>query len=162
MKRRYLLFAIGITLIFPILLQAEGACDTAQLKQGIQAQLAAIDEDPIGAIRAIISLATGALFDCSEDPYSVSNAEGAQPVLGPLALSEGFYVVTMVTEGSARVEGVALEGCGKELDGTIHSFSATQAIRGAQNLIDVTSDCVFYLEISKITAPWTLTIEQVK
>lgn len=163
MKRSYLLLAISIILILPVSpLHAENECGASSLNEDIQAQLAGLDEDPIGAFREIIALALGGLRDCSEHEDSFSGLPGAQPVLGPLKVSEGYYIVTMTTEGSAKIESVALEGCGKELDGVIHSFSASQATHGAQNLVEAASDCIFYLELSQITAPWALTIEKVR
>ncbi len=163
MKRSYLLLALSIILLLPVLLlQAETECDVSRLKADIQAQLTALDEDAIGAIRQIISLAVRGLHDCSEETQSFSGRKGAQPVLGPLALAEGLHVVTMTTEGSARIDSVAVEGCGKDLDSVVQNFSVGQGIRGAANLVEVESDCVFYLEFSKITADWTLTIEKVR
>lgn len=162
MKR--LLISLAMTLIFltPASLQAGDVCFGSELKEDLQAQLDTLDMDPLSALRAIIELAAGGLRDCSEASQTFSGLMGAQPVLSPLAVSEGWHIVTMTTDGSARIEGVALEGCGKDLDGVIHSFSGGQGIRGAANFVEVESDCTFYLEFSKITADWTLTIEQVQ
>ena len=160
MRRLFCLIAVAVACSLPVSLQAVDDCDTAKLKEDIQAELDTLEENPIDAIRTIISLAIGGLSDCSADRHSYSGSAGAQPVLGPLAVSEELHIITMTTEGSARVEGVALEGCGKDLDGVIHNFSVGQGIRGAANLVEAESDCVFYLELSKITAPWTLTIEE--
>ena len=162
MKRIIAYTLVAMLLAAASSLQAEGECDTDSLGESIHAQLGLLDEDPIGAFTRIIELALAGLHSCSDDHYTFNNNQGAQPVLGPLSLSEGYYVITMTTEGTARVEGIALEGCGKDLDGTIHNLSATQAIRGAENLVEVESDCTFYLELSKITAPWELTIEKVR
>jgi len=158
MKRLFCFIAAALFVSLSISLQAEAACDAAKLKEDIQAELDMLEEKPIGAIRSIISLAIDGLFDCSDEPTTFEGYEGAQPVLGPVPVSEGLHIITMTTEGSARIDGVALEGCGKELDGLIHNISAGQGIRGAANLVAVESDCIFYLELSKITAPWTLTI----
>ncbi|MDE2635720.1 MAG: hypothetical protein OXI30_05090 [Chloroflexota bacterium] len=158
MKR--LLGCIAAAFIFslPISLQAEAACDAAKLKEGIQAELDTLEKNPVSAFRAIISLAISGVFDCEDEGHSFSDVAGAQPVLGPLAVSEGLHIITLTTEGSARVDGVALEGCGNDLDAVILSFEAGQALRGAANLVKVEGDCVLYLELSRITAPWTLTI----
>ena len=160
MKTLLLCLIIAAIGMLPIWLQADGACETAQLKADIEAQLATLEEDPIGALGAIISLAVGGLTDCSEDRQVYSGDEGAQPVLGPLAIAEGLHILTMTTDGSARVEGVDLEGCGNDVDGLILNFSAGQGIRGASNLVEAEDDCKFYLELSRITAPWTLTIDK--
>lgn len=143
-------------------LQAQADCDAAKLKEDMQAELDALEENPIGVLESIINLALGGLHDCSDESYTYEGFEGAQPVLGPLTVSEGLHIITMTTEGGARIDGVALEGCGKDLDGVIHNISAGQGIRGAANLVEVESDCVFYLELSKITAPWTLTITRAR
>ncbi|MDE2855398.1 MAG: hypothetical protein OXN88_14590 [Chloroflexota bacterium] len=158
MKRLFCFIAAALFVSLSISLQAEAACDAARLKEDIQARLELLDEEPVRAIAEIIDLALGGLHDCSDEPHTYEGFEGAQPVLGPVPVSEGLHIITMTTEGSARIDGVALEGCGKELDGLIHNISAGQGIRGAANLVAVESDCVFYLELSKITAPWTLTI----
>ncbi len=156
--------AIGILVasLFLVTAQtgAQVACDTTAIQTGIQAQLDMLAEEPVSALHAIFDLTIDGIFDCSDGAYAFSAAEGAQPVLGPLALSEGLHLITMTTEGSARVEGVALEDCGKELDGVIHNFSSGQAIRGATNLVEVQGDCLVYLELSKLTNPWTLTIDK--
>ncbi len=141
---------------------AQEACDTTAIQTGIQAQLDVLAEDPVNALTTILDLATAGFHDCSDDAYIFSGSEGAQPVLGPLAISEGLHLITMTTEGSARVEGVAVDDCGKELDGVIHNFSSGQAIRGATNLVEAQGDCVVYLELSKITNPWTLTIDKLR
>jgi len=158
MKRLFCFIAVAVIFSLSISHQAEVVCDSAKLKEGIQAQLDTLEENPIDAIRSIISLAISGLVDCSEAGHSFSDLAGAQPVLGPLAVSEGLHIIRMTTEGSARIDGTALDGCGKDVDGLIHNFSAGQGVRGAANLVEVESDCVFYLELSKITAPWTLTI----
>ncbi len=160
MKRLFCFIAVAVFFSLSISLQAEVVCDAAKLKEGIQAELDTLEENPLEAVRSIISLAVSGLFDCSEgvEVQSFGDVAGAQPVLGPLALTEGLHIIRMATEGSARIDGTALDGCGKDVDGLIHNFSAGQGIRGAANLVEVEGDCVFYLELSKITAPWTLTI----
>ena len=158
MKGLFCFIAVAVIFSLSISLQAEAVCDAAKLKEGIQAELDRLEENPIDAFRSIISLAVRGLIDCSEERHSFSDLAGAQPVLGQLAVSEGLHIITMTTEGSARIDGTALDGCGKDVDGLIHNFSAGQGIRGAANLVEVESDCVFYLELSKITAPWLLTI----
>ena len=158
MKRLFCFIAVAVIFSLSISLQAEVVCDAAKLKEVIQAELDMLEENPVEAILSILSLATRGLIDCSEEVQSFGDVAGAQPVLGPLALTEGLHIIKMTTEGSARIEGMALDGCGKDVGGLIHNFSAGQAIRGAANLVEVEGDCVFYLELSKITAPWTLTI----
>ncbi|MCY3780299.1 MAG: hypothetical protein OXG78_08335 [Chloroflexi bacterium] len=160
MKRLLSCIAAAFIFLLPISLQAEAACDAAKLKEDIQARLELLDEEPVRAIVEIIDLALGGLRDCSDEPYTFEGYEGAQPVLGPLALSEGLHIITLITEGGARIDGTALDGCGKDLSGIIFNFPAGQAIRGAANLVEAESDCTFYLELSKITAPWTLTIQR--
>ncbi len=162
MKRYYLLMAISMMLALPVSLLAENDCDAISLKKGIQTQLDLLDEEPVGALLGILELAITGLHECSVDQYSFSGLPGAQPVLGPLSLSESYYIFTMTTDGSAKVEGVALDGCGKELGGAIYNVSASQAIHGAENLVKVASECISYLEISKITSAWTLTIEKLR
>lgn len=158
MRRLFCFIALALVFGLPTSLQAGAVCDAAKLKEGLQAELDTLEVNPLDAIRSIISLALGGLFDCSEDTHTFEGYEGAQPVLGPLALSEGLHIIRLITEGSARVDGTALDGCGKELSGIIFNFPASHAVRGAANLVEAESDCVFYLELSKITAPWTLTI----
>lgn len=160
MKTLLLCLIIATICALPIWLQAEGLCDAAQLKADIEAQLATLEDDPVVALGAIISLAVRGLVDCSEDRQVYSGDVGAQPVLGPLAIAEGLHIFTLSTHGSARLEAVALEGCGKDLDGVIHNFSAGLGIRGAASVVEAEAECAFYLELSRITAPWTLTIDK--
>jgi len=160
MRRSVFLLAAAGLCLSALWLYAEESCDTSALDASFRSQLELLETQTIGALVEIIALAQGGLLACSDTSYTFDQGEGAQPVLGPLAAGEGLYILTMTTEGGARIEGKALEGCGKDLDGTIHNFSVGQGIRGASNLVEVESDCTFYLEVSKITAPWTLTISR--
>ncbi len=154
--------AMAIFLLALAMSRAEGACEVADIRAGIEAQLDLLDEEPVKALVGIVNLALDGFHDCSDDNYSFSGTYGAQPVLGPLALSPGFYIMAMTTDSAARVEGVALEGCGKDVNGALLSFTAGQAIRGAENLFQVEEECTLYLEISKINAPWTLSIDRIR
>lgn len=162
MKRLILLMALALGLAMPAFLQDEGDCNTASLQAAIQTQLHEIDNDPIAALEEIIHLALGRIFDCSSEPPAYSGRQGSQPVLGPLNLNEGFYIFTLITDGSARVEATSLEACGKDLDGTIFNISAGESIDGAENLVQAEADCTTYLELSKISAAWTLSIKKVQ
>ena len=162
MTRTILIAVIALVCALPALLQDEVECDTASLQTAIQAQLNEIEGDPIAALGEIIQLAIGGLFSCSDEPPDFSGQAGAQPVKGPLALHEGFYIVTLTTDGSARVEAVSLEACGKDMNSTMFNISAGQAICGADNLIQAEDDCIVYLEFSKISASWTLKIDKVR
>ena len=162
MKRLILLAVLGLACATPALLQDDFQCETASLREAIQTQLNAIEDDPISAFNEIIQLALGGLFGCSDDRQTYSGQAGAQPVLGPLALHEGFYIVKLTTEGSARVEAVSLESCGKDLISILFNTAAGQAINGAENLIQAEADCTVYLEVSKISASWTLEIDRVQ
>lgn len=162
MKRVTLLAFILLVFAMPALLQDEVQCETASIQAAIQAQLNEIEDDPIAALNKIIQLALDGLFGCSDEPRAFSGQAGAQPVLGPLALHEGFYIVRLTTEGSARVEATSLEACGNDLDGALFNFSAGQAIHGAENLVQAEADCTVYLELSKISAGWTLDIAKVR
>ncbi|MCY4145089.1 MAG: hypothetical protein OXE95_02755 [Chloroflexi bacterium] len=160
MKRIAIAALLASLFLGTALAGAEEACDTAEIQADIQAQLDLLDENPVSALINVIDLALAGFHDCSGEVYEFSDREGAQPVLGPLALSEGLHIVTMTTAGSARIDGVAIKGCGKELDGVIHNFSSGQAIRGAASLVEVLDDCIVYLELSKLTNPWILTIDK--
>ena len=162
MKRIILLAVFALFCAMPAFLQDESNCDTASLKAAIQEQLEEIEDDPISALNEIIRLALDGLFGCSDDRQEFSGQAGAQPVLGPLALHEGFYIVRLTTEGSARVEATSLESCGKDLVSILFNISAGQAINGAENLIQAEADCTVYLEVSKISASWTLEIDKVR
>ena len=162
MKRLTVLTLIGLLFAMPALLQDEGDCDTAGLQVEIETQLKMIDDDLIAVLREIIHLALGGLFDCADDPWVYGGQAGAQPVLGPLALHEGFYIFKLTTDGSAKVEATSLESCGKDMNGTLFSVSAGQAIYSAENLAQAESDCTVYLEMSKISASWTLEIAKVR
>lgn len=162
MKRLTLLAIIGLVFAMPALLQDEGNCDTASLQEAIQTQLNEIEDDPVAVLKEIVGLALGGLFGCSDDRQASSGQPGAQPVLGPFALHEGFYIFKLTTDGDARVEAKSLESCGKDLNSTIFSISAGQAIYGAENLVQAEADCTVYLEMSKISASWSLEMEKVR
>ena len=162
MTRPILIAVLALVCAMPALLQDEVECDTASLQTAIQAQLNEIEDDPIAALDEIIQVALGGLFSCSDEPPAFSGQAGAQPVLGPLALHEGFYIFTLTTAGSAKVEAVSLHACGKDLSSTLLNISAGQAINGAETLIQAEHDCIVYLEISKISSSWTLKIDKVR
>ena len=162
MKGIFLLAFIGLVFAMPAFLQAESDCDTAGLQTAIQAQLDELEDDPVAALVAIINLAFDGIFGCSDDSWSFSGQQGAQPVVGPLALREGYYIFTLTTAGGARIDAIALEACGKDLGGAIFNFSAGQAIHGAENLVQAEADCAVYLEFSKITANWTLEVTKLR
>ena len=162
MKRLTLLAVIGLAFAMPALLQDEGNCDTASLRSGIQTQLNEIEADPIAVLKEIIDLALGGILDCSDDRQKFSGQPGAQPVLGPLALHEGFYIFRLKTDGSAKVEATSLESCGKDMSSTIFNISAGEAVNGAENLVQAEADCTVYLEISKISASWSLEVEKLR
>lgn len=162
MKRIILLAVFALFCAMPAFLQDESNCDTASLQAAIQTRLNEIEDDPIAALNEIIQLALGGLLDCSDNRQEFDGQEGSQPVLGPLALHEGFYIVRLTTEGSARVEATSLETCGKDLVSIIFNISAGQAINGAENLIQAEADCTVYLELSKISASWSLDIAKVR
>lgn len=162
MKRLTLLVAIGLVFAMPALLQVERNCDTASLQTAIQTQLNEIDDDPIAVLIKIIHLVEGGLFECSDDSWSISGQPGAQPVIGPMPLHEGYYIFKLTTDGGAKVEATSLDACGKDLSGTIFSISAGQAIYGAENLVQAEGNCIVYLEMSKISGSWTLEIAKVR
>ena len=162
MKRLMLLVVIGLVCAMPAFLQDEGDCDTASLQAAIQAQLNEIEDDPVATLLAIIEVALDGLFGCSEEPQAFSGHAGAQPVLGPLPLHEGFYIFKLTTDGGAKVEAISLDECGKDLSGALFSISAGQAIYSAESLVQAEGNCIVYLELSKISASWTLEIAKVR
>lgn len=163
MKR---LIVIALTLavlcLMLVISAAEETCDAAAIQAKIEAQLERLEDEPLKALFGIMNIALEGFLECGDDNYSFSGTHGAQPVLGPIGLSPGYYILAMTTDGAGRVVGTALEGCGKDVIGTLQSFSESQAIGGAENLFLVEDECTLYLEISKISAPWTLTIDKIR
>ncbi len=162
MKRLIALAIIALLFTIPAVLQEVRDCDTDSIHAAMQTQLDALEDDPAAALTEIVWLAVDGLFACSNELPSYSGRQGAQPVLGPLTLHAGYYVVTLKTDGAARVDATALDGCGKDMDSTLFNISAGQAVLGAENLVQIESDCVAYLELSKITAPWSLEMEKIR
>ncbi len=162
MRHLTILVVIGLICAMPAFVQDVGECDIAGIGAAIQAELDEMAEDPVAALSAIIGLAWEGIFGCAEEPALFSGDPGAQPVLGPLPLHEGYYIFTMTTDGGARIDAKALEACGKDLDGTLFNFSAGAAVRGAETLVQAEEDCPVYLEFSKITAGWTLALERLR
>ena len=161
MKQITIVALLAILFLVPVMTGAEETCDTTEIQTDIQAQLDLLAENPVEALIGIINLALAGLHDCSDDDHAFSGTYGAQPVLGPIALSPGFYIMEMITGSDARVVGVALSGCGKDVIGTLFNFTKGQAARGAEHLVEVETECTLYLELSKIIAPWTLTIDKI-
>ena len=90
MNRFALLAILAILFLLPLIAQADEACVTADTRAEIQQQLDLLEDNPLRALVAIMNLALAQYHDCSDDSYDFSGAQGAQPVLGPIALSPGL------------------------------------------------------------------------
>ena len=161
MKRLFLLMVIALLAVMPTSLQED--CSAASLTEAVQVQLDVMDEDPVPVLTEIIRLATQGISACSES-YSFSDDGGFPRVLGPISLSEGFYMFTMTTNGAGRVSPTALsENCGSDLSSTIINISKGAGARGAESLVTVEADCDVFLQLSNLTVAeaWTLEVAKV-
>ena len=87
----------------------------------------------------------------------ISSAEaGLQPVLGPIRLPTGVYIVEATTAGYFIGDVQALAGECTTQSGTLFNLSAGQANSGAETLL-ASSGCEMLLSISNTREPWTLT-----
>lgn len=103
-----------------------------------------------------------AATETSDSDYSFnSGADGLQPVLGPITLSEGIHIFTATTHGYMIVSPTSLSGdCGSNLRLSIFSLSDGEGSDGAQSVVNAESDCNVLLEVSLADEEWTLDIEK--
>lgn len=99
----------------------------------------------------------------TSDSYSFnSDNEGLQPVLGPISILKGHYIVTATTEGYMIVDSKILSGeCGSDLSYSLIGISAGEGAKGAQNVFEVESDCLVLFDVGLSDEDWTLEIERV-
>lgn len=167
MKRLLPILAILLFAAFLALAQdsAYSACeDLAERIGSIQAAAAELDaaspelSEEIATLQAEI---TALDAECRGLSFS-SEADGRQPVIGPIILEEGVYRFTATTVGFLIVQGTALDGdCDREIRAPF-ILSQGDAVDGAQTVIDLEDDCEFLLEFSNVTENWTFTIEKLR
>ena len=91
-----------------------------------------------------------------------SDAEGMQPVLGPLTLPQGSYTLNVTTAGYFNAALELEEGLCAYRDQSAGAFSRGQAVGGAARILDVSSEtCSFLLAIGSANEPWTLHIAEI-
>ena len=125
------------------------------------AELAADTElEPLALLQAIKEAVDEALSSCSDHVYT-SEEEGRQPVLGPIALEAGLWRVTLDTTGFFIASLTALDGtCETRGFGGMYNIMQGQG-DNAQTLIE-SEGCEALIEISNVTADWTLEFEQLR
>lgn len=96
------------------------------------------------------------------DRHFTSEAEGMQPVLGPLTLPQGSYTLNVETAGYFNAALELEAGLCAYRDRSAGAFSRGQAVGGAVRILDVSSEtCAFLLAISSANEPWTLYIAEI-
>ena len=100
----------------------------------------------------------------SEPLFSFSSDEsGMQPVLGPLTLPAGVYVITATTDGYMTVSPQSLSGdCGSDVRRSIFNLSSGEGGDGAQSVVVIESNCNVLLEIGNTRESWSLDIVAAK
>jgi hypothetical protein len=87
----------------------------------------------------------------------------AAKALGPVELPEGTYRATATTDGFMTVEFTVLDGeCGETLGDLVmpvFTLFQDQATTGAETIVP-SDGCSVLIEVSNVTAPWTLTFER--
>lgn len=88
-----------------------------------------------------------------------NEANGMQPLIGPINLTEGVYRVTATTDSFIILEIEVLEGeCRSE---PLFSLFEGQAVGGAQAVYR-SSGCEVLIQIRNTFEPWTVTFEQLR
>ncbi len=91
-----------------------------------------------------------------------SEAEGMQPVLGPLTLPQGSYTLNVTTAGYLNAALELEAGLCAYRDRSAGAFSRGQAVGSAARILDVSSEtCTFLLAISSANEPWALHIAEI-
>lgn len=90
-----------------------------------------------------------------------SDLEGLQPVIGPVLFLDGIYRARVTTENFIIVKITTIAGdCGR--DGSIFNESKGEAIDGSEKVFETAEGCTALIEMSNISAPWTLEFELIK
>jgi len=85
-----------------------------------------------------------------------SDELGLQPVIGPLQIPSGIYILTATTEQFIIVEMQALRGeCTSAGFGSLFNVSSGRASDGAETLL-ISDDCEALFSVGNTRAPWTL------
>lgn len=97
-----------------------------------------------------------------QDWRFTNEAEGMQPVLGPLTLPQGSYTLNVTTAGYFNAALEVEAGLCAYRDRTAGAFSRGQAVGGAVRILDVSSEtCTFMMAISSANEPWTMFISEI-
>jgi hypothetical protein len=140
---------------------AEG-CDIGAYVERLNQAVAVVDTEDVAQVlasmEALQQTITATRAACAGLAFSSAEL-GNQPVIGPLEIPNGAWVVTVTTDGYYIAEVTTLAGDCDES----HLFieSAGTSTNGTSKVI-TTAGCRMLIEISNVTEPWTLTFEQVE
>lgn len=88
--------------------------------------------------------------------------DGQRPVLGPIALPQGLYRISVVTNDYIRLAPTTVVGdCGYDFQVKALNLRSGVASSGIQSLYEATSDCEVVFEIELIKGDWTIYVETV-
>lgn len=140
-------------------LQPPAACDHQQIVTDLQTKTTALNPDAdtfLTDLQDIQAYIAGEHFKCSGLSLSGEPVSGKQSVvLGPYAIPDGLYRLTMTSSEQIRITADKLAGkCG-----TI-SFSAKtgEATNGTEDTVKFSENCQFVLTIDA-AGPWALVFE---
>jgi len=85
----------------------------------------------------------------------------SETLIGPVRIPEGYYRATVTTDGYFITKLTAIDGecSGSSSFMPLFNLSGEQASDGAEALV-MSEGCSALLEISNISAPWTLVLER--
>ena len=124
--------------------------------------LATMEEsEQLATLRSLRRAVAEAEAACQDWRFT-SEAEGMQPVLGPLTLPQGSYTLNVTTAGYYNAALEVEAGLCAYRDRSAGAFSRGQAVGGAARILDVSSEnCTFLLAISSANEPWSLHLSEI-
>lgn len=165
MSRLIPILLIFLTLfILPTLAQDEPACDLTFLLDELDATVTILpkltDEGIMKTLMQMESLISRTRAQCAGYTFT-SEDEGLQPVIGPLEFANGIYLARITTEGFIAGKVTELNGlCGDS--SYLFNEGSGDAVDGAERIFETSENCSMLLELSNVSAPWTLEFEPIK
>jgi hypothetical protein len=118
-------------------------------------------DDPLDAALSLVPIAN-TIYNKNAlcNGLTFEGSEGSSPLLGPFAIPDGIYRVRLVTDGYFTAEFTPVAGeC--EVDSLMFVLFEGQATDGVEILMTTSGGCMGLVEVSNVTADWTLEFQQV-
>jgi hypothetical protein len=150
--------------VFLVGAQADGeSCDAGQIAEDLALLVdeVVVADDVSAALLAVHEATLAARMACGGMVFS-SAVDGMQPVLGPLTLDEGVYIVTTTTGDYLISETTVLSGECKDYNMGA-GYSSGDASDGAQEVWEIPDGgCSVLINITLVDEEWQMVVEKVR